>query len=59
LQALDALPNGLAAAIEDQLVHADRRKSSNVAGDIFRLAGEGPAGAVQRCNAGVIKGRLI
>jgi hypothetical protein len=33
-------------------------KVSNVAADVFRLAGEGPAGAVRRCNAGVIKGRL-
>jgi hypothetical protein len=47
LQALDALRNGLAAAIEDQLVHADRCESSNVAGDVFRLAGEGPAGPVR------------
>src|SRR5712664_3418399 len=31
LQALDALCNGLAAAIEDQLVHADRRESSDIA----------------------------
>jgi hypothetical protein len=47
LQALDALRNGLAATIEDQLVHADRREISNVAGDVFRLAGEGPAGPVR------------
>jgi hypothetical protein len=40
LQALDALHYGLAAAIEDQLVHADRRESTNIAGDILRLASE-------------------
>jgi hypothetical protein len=38
LQTLDALRNRLAAAIEDQLVQADRRESSNVAGNVFRLA---------------------
>ena len=49
--ALDALRNGLAAAIEDQLVRADRREISNVAGDVFRLAGEG-SGAIRPGNAG-------
>jgi hypothetical protein len=48
LQTLDALRNGLAAAIEDQLVHADRRESSNVAGNVFGLAGESSAGPVRR-----------
>src|SRR5260370_12299000 len=47
LQALDALRDGLAATLEDQLVHADRRESSDVAGDLFRRAGEEPAGAVR------------
>src|SRR3982074_3629649 len=55
LQALDALRNGLAAAIEDQFVHADRRESPDVAGDLFRLAGEGPAGSVRRWDTGVIE----
>src|SRR5579884_3382471 len=53
LQPLDALRNGPAAAIEDQLVHADRGEISNVAGDLFRRAGEGPARAVRRGNAGI------
>ena len=48
LQTLDALRNGLAAAIEDQLVHADRRESSNVAGNVFGLAGESSAEPVRR-----------
>jgi tetratricopeptide (TPR) repeat protein len=48
LQTLDALRNRLAAAIEDQLVHADRRESSNVAGNVFGLAGESSAGPVRR-----------
>src|SRR5258708_19182133 len=52
LQTLDALRNGLAAAIEDQLVHADRRESSNVAGNVFRLAGESSAGHVRRWDTG-------
>ena len=55
LQALDALRNGLAAAIENQLVHADRRESSNVAGNVFRLAGESSAGSIRRCNPSVIE----
>ena len=59
LQALDALRNGLAAAIEDQLVHADCCEGSNVAGDLFRLAAKEPAGSVRRCNAGVIERRLV
>jgi hypothetical protein len=45
LQALDALRNGLAAAIEDQLVHADRRERSDIIGDLFRRAGEEAAGS--------------
>jgi hypothetical protein len=48
LQALDALRNRLAAAIKDQLVHADRHEILNVAGDLFGLAGEGPPGSVRR-----------
>jgi hypothetical protein len=59
LQALDALRDGLAAAIENQLVHADRRESSNVAGDVFRFTGEGPAGPIRRWNADVIERRFI
>src|SRR5438270_2744191 len=59
LQTLDALRNRLAAAIEDQLVHADRRESANVAGNLFRLAGEGAAGSVRRRDAGVIKWPLV
>src|SRR5437870_7949377 len=58
-QALDALRNGLAAAIEDQLVHADRRESSDIAGDVLRLSGEGPAGVARRWDAGVIERRLV
>ena len=41
LQALDALHNRLAAAIENQLVHADRCEISNVPGDLFLLAEKG------------------
>ena len=40
LQPLDAFCNGLAAAIEDELMHTDRREISNVARDIVRHAGE-------------------
>jgi hypothetical protein len=43
LQAVDALRDRLAAEIEDQLVHADTRESSDVGGDLFRGAGERPA----------------
>lgn len=47
LRALDALRDGLAPAIEDQLMRAARCKASNVAGDVFRRAGEGPAGPIR------------
>jgi hypothetical protein len=39
LQALDAFRNRPASEIKDQLVHADRRESSDITGDVFRRAG--------------------
>src|SRR5271167_683628 len=55
LQALDALGDRLAAEVKDQLVHADRSEGTDVAGDLFRLAGELPAGPVRRWNTGVVE----
>ena len=59
LQALDALCNGLAAAIENQLMHADGSEASNVARDIVRRSRERSAGAVGRWNTGVVKRCLV
>src|SRR5712691_3718558 len=55
LQALDAVGNRAAPEVEDQFVHADRGKRTDVAGDLVGGAGEDAAGAVAIGNAGVVQ----
>src|SRR3954453_7906609 len=59
LELLDALRNGVAAAIKDQLVHADCSEAPDVGSDLFRFSGERPAGAVRGGNGGLVERRFI
>src|ERR1700693_1709981 len=59
LETLNALGDGLAAEIEDQLVHADRREGTNITGDVIGSTGERPTRSVRRWDAGVVQRRLV
>src|SRR5689334_19480778 len=59
LQARNAVSNGFAAEVEDQLVHANGTKGADVASDIIGAAGKASAGAVTIRDGSIVQRRLI
>src|SRR5262245_17844094 len=59
LQALEAVGEGIAAAVEDQFVHADRGEGTDVARDLVGGAGEAAPRAIAIGHAGVVERRFV